>query len=433
MTSEGQSMFRRLSHAHVITHAHVALAACLLLGTALCGPNALRAADFTPEDAKTLADAQLAHNAKEFDKALTLLTPLRAKYPDQADIPRLMAHSLFELGRLDESQKLVSTAIGLGRLTPDLVVRLAQFAEKKQDQIALVNVVRLLTILEPDNTNWRILYGNLLSEMEAYAESAQVYRALLDKQPASGELHLRLGNVQLQQQRLAEAAVTLEAAWRLGAAEPRLPRILASLWRQLDDPQQALAWTQLAVTLAGPEVEASLRLQLAQLFNDVEDFEQAQQQAIPLLELPDPQLRAQAHLLLGRLEARRDRLAEAMVHWEKAVALGVESSPLRITLGAYFYNHQDFVKAAQFLRQVVDEEDGRDEQRLRFLIVSLIRSQDQAGAREYLTRYLERHGFHDESRTLIRLFARPVQPVPGQPVPGQPVPGQPVTGTAEKS
>ena len=204
--------------------------------------------ELKPEDAEAFNKGNDHFQKGEFQQTVDLLEPLRKKYPSMADVPRLLSHSYYELGRVPESRQAALEAIGLGRFTPDAFIRLAQIDRQREDQLALLNTVRLLTILEPDNNDWRLLYGDVLEATQSYEQSASVYRLLIAEQPNRSELFVRLGNVLIKQDNPREAVKILETAWRLGDANPRLPEIMAGLWAKLDNDRQANCWSFWAVT-----------------------------------------------------------------------------------------------------------------------------------------------------------------------------------------
>src|SRR5262245_42505550 len=124
-----------------------AVFACLW--SCLCGDIA-PAAELTAEDARIVPDAQTALNSGPAAQTVTLLMPLRTKYPDLGDIPRLLAHAYFEQQQFAEARQASMEAISLGRMTPDVVACIAQIDRERDDTIALLGAVRLLTVLDPD-------------------------------------------------------------------------------------------------------------------------------------------------------------------------------------------------------------------------------------------------------------------------------------------
>jgi tetratricopeptide (TPR) repeat protein len=362
------------------------------------------AADVTPEDAQTLVAAQKAYESANYADAVKLLLPMRAKYPDHGDIPRMLTHAHFELGQFDKARDTALAAIGTGRLSPDVLGRIAQIDQRRDDRLALINVVRLLTVLDPGNHRWRLVYADLLAGSEALDESAGVYRALLAEQPDSADVALRLGNVLLKQKRFEDAAAMLETAWHLGAADARLPTTIAGAWQQLGDDRQALAWLERAAVL-DESANPQRQLQIGHLLWKLGEHDRAVEAVSKVASSDDNTIKSQAHVLLGRIAVDRKQVEKAITHWQQAAAAGETGPELLSVLGAHYYNTGDFKTAAKVLRRVVDEEQAEDEQRLRFLVLSFIRSGDPTTARAYLRQYIELHGLSDEAKSLIRSLA----------------------------
>jgi predicted Zn-dependent protease len=363
------------------------------------------AAEIAPDDAKKLVAAQQAFDARKFDQAVRILLPLRAKYPDFGDIPRLLTHAYYELGQFDPARQAALQAIGSGRFAADVLVRVAQIDQQRGDKHSLINVVRLLTILEPENRQWRPLYADLLAGTDAVKESVAACQALLDEEPNSAELHLRLAQSLVKLDRPSEAAAAFETAWHLGAQDERLPLMLAGVWQSLGDDRQALAWLERAETLA-PATDPKQKLNRANLLWKLGELDRAAATAAELSKSADNSVQGQAQVLLGRIAMRQNRLDAAIEHWRQAAAAGVDSPELLTVLGMHQFNCGKYAAAAKILRRVVDREDAENEQNLRHLIASLAHAQQSAAAKTYLTKYIERHGLGDHTIKLVQLVAR---------------------------
>ena len=377
-----------------------ALVGVLFLATGLAG----YAADLTAEDVKQLQAAQAAIEAGEHDKAIELLLPLQEKFPTEGDIPRLLAHAYHGQGDFTRARETALEALSVGRLTPDLLVRIAQIDRERDDHLALINTVRLLTILEAENRDWRLLYGDLLAARDSWDESAAVYRSLLAAEPDRPLLQLRLGNVLLKQGRLSEAHATLETAWHLGADNPRIPLTLAGVCQQLGDHHQALAWSERALALGG-QADLRLKLDTARLLAKLGEWDRARERAESLAKAAEPDLRAQAHTLLGQIAIEQQRVDDAIGHWQQAVEAGANSPELLAALGAHCFNAGDYPQAADLLQRVVTAEGGERETHLRYLVVSLLRCDRRDDARSFLRQYIELYGLSEEARRLIKLYA----------------------------
>lgn len=353
-------------------------------------------------DAETLEEAQAAFEEKDYEEVVELLTPLRKKYPNLGEVPRFLAHAYYELGQTDQAREMALAAISVGRMTSDVMARLAMIDEKRKDQLALASTVQLLTILEPENNAWRLLQADLLASAQEFDESTSIYRTLLEEEPERGELHLRIGNAQLQQGKYDQAVQTLETAWHLGMENAKLAKNLAGLWYQQGNTRRALAWTQRALSFEETADDPKLQLQLAQHHIELQQWDAAAEVATPLRKSEDAQIKPQAHLILAQVALQREQVEQAVHHWQQAVDAGFEAQKLLLALGAHYFNHQQYPKAAQYLQQALQDDDFPSEQPLRFLILSLLNAGDRPTARSYLRMYLEHHHQHENADKLIR-------------------------------
>lgn len=377
---------------------------------ALVLTSSAAAQSMSSTEAQTLQTAQQALQAKEYQRVIDELAPLRERYPREGDIPRLMAHAYNELGQPAEARKAAMEALAVGRITPDLLSVLARIDQARDDQLSLVNTVRLLTVFDAHNDVWRLLHGDLLAGHKDFEESAATYRQLLDSKPESASAYMRLGQVEVELDRKREAAAHLEIAWQLGEANKRLPLMLATVWQQLGDNRQALAWTERGLGL-GEIPDDTLKLAIAGIYWELREFDKAKKQAEELTKSTDVKVKGQAYVLLGRLAAREEKIDEAVEFWRKAVEQGnVDDQQLLTLLGAYFFNKGEYPKAAEFLERAVRVESKANAEQLRFLILSYIRSNSPDSAKKYLSRYIEFYSLDENAKNLVRSIASSTAP-----------------------
>lgn len=375
----------------------VATKVAIIAMVSFASPSLTCAVEFTPEDAATLQAAQQAINDDKPNDAVQPLLDLQDKYPTAGEIPRLLTHAYFDLGQHDFARKSAVDAIKTGQLTSDVLARMAQIDDQRDDQIALLNVVRLLTVIEPDSLSWRTTYGDLLLATGATSQSVAVFEKLVKQNPDSHRLHARLGNAQLKSQLLKDAIVSLETAWHMGSTQSKLPLAIAGAWSQLGDDRQAASWLERANS-SNPDPKVSL--QLAHKLVEVGENDRAELLLKQLVESPTAEIKADAHLILGTLSMAGDDQTTAASHFQQAVELGKDSLKLRKLLGAYHYNRSEHAEAIKHLAAVA-RLDESDEASHGFLIRSLIAKGDKADAREQLGRYVERHGLSENAKKLV--------------------------------
>jgi len=333
--------------------------------------------------------------------ALRTLRPLRSKHPENADIPRFLALAYGGLGRYDEARAAAIDALSLGRFSPDVLGNLARVDRERDDRVALLNTVRILVVLEPENVDWRVLQADLLASSGAQAEAASIFATLLEKHPARDDLHARLGRVELDRDSPKRAIVHLETAWRLGSKAPSVALQLAESQQRLGDHRSAAGWLERAFATTREDVSLELRLRYAGLLFAIDDLEESERASQRILEQKaEKQTAAKAETLLGRIASRRNRPAKAAEHLERAISLGASAPELLSWVGAHHFNAKEYAKAETFLSRRVDEHEF-EEQDLRFLVLSLIRSNRAIQARSRLEQYLAQYGLQDPARRLI--------------------------------
>lgn len=367
------------------------------------------AADLTEADARTLRNAQQQLESRNFQRVVELLDPLKRRYPDQGDIPRLLAHAYFGLERPAEARAAVVEALGLGRITPDVFALLARIDQERGDDVSLTNAVQLLTILDSENRDWRMLHGDLKAAAGDFEEGERTFQKLLEQRPENGSLYLRLGNVYQQKEQLLEAAQALEMAWRLGVTQQKLPLVLGGIWQQIGDDRQSISWLQRAAdTKDAEESDEELQLRIARLHWKLGELDQAKTRLEPLTSSADMKVAAPAYVLLGYIALRQEQADQAAEYWEKALASGANDRELLERLGAHFYNSGNFSHAARYLQQAVNTDGGDSEKNLRFLIISLIRNGESEQVREFLRRYIEQNGLSEQANELIQFWSSQV-------------------------
>ncbi len=359
------------------------------------------AAEFKPEDATKLQQAQTNINNENYQAAVEPLLGLQQVYPDAGVIPRLLTHAYFGLKQFDLSRKAAVAAINSGQVSADVLTRIAQIDDQRDDKLALLNTVRLLTIIDENSQQWRITYGDLLLSSGAYAECIQVFSTLAETHPDSAVLQARLGNAYLRAERFREAATTLELAWRLGPKQPKLMLAVAGAWDKLGDTEQTARWLERAI--AAQPTNPKVSLQLATSLVAIDQSGRAKSVLTPLLDNSPNVIKTDAHGMLGSIAMEAKDTAKAVRHFEAAHALGAKTVKLSRLLGAYHFNAKGFEKAAAFLREAVSAEQSHEETR-RFLIYSLIQLKARSEARKQLRVYIEQNGLTEQAKLLAKAW-----------------------------
>lgn len=360
----------------------------------------LHAVELKPDDAEKLQQAQQAREAGQHQRAIELLTELRKTYPNLADLPRLQAHSYFELQQYDQARTAALDAVALGRIASDMLTRLVQIDQQRGDDVATLNTVRLLTITDSGNPAWRILYGDLLTAMNRPAEAEAIYRRSLEAHPARAAWWARLGNVLARQNRDTEAAGAFETAWRLGQRDTTIAQNLAGLHQRLGDTAAALHWIEQLLSMQSTP-SAATQLRRAQLLFQLDRHDTARNVATPLTQSSDQPTAGQAHLLLGRIAQAADDPDAMLEHFKAAHAAGVANPALLLAVGKLHLNRGEFALAERFLSQYIDTA-AADRDTLLLLARSAAKA-DPTGrrARKVIHLYLEHFGLDGDVEPLI--------------------------------
>ncbi len=370
----------------------------LLLALALPG-SAAQEAPWSEEQARALQRAQEDLRAGEAGRALPALERLLAAHPDSGPLLRLRGHALADLGRAQEARAALVAALARGELGVDVLARLVEIDHAAGRRAATLAAAGLLTLLEPEDAQWRRLWADLLDGAGEREAARVLLDELLAERFGDAALHERAARVALETGDDTRAARELALAWFLGAREPALARRLEALHAARGDARATLAWA----ARAGPTDDAGT-LRRAETWLALEDWERAEALARPLAGGADGALAARAQVVLGRAALARGDAEGAALAWRRSAgATGLPGALARF-VGAFLHDRGDFAEAQLFLEQArVPGPEGRavDE-----LVAACCLARGAAGeARAAIVRYLAEHGPDDASRALLQRLA----------------------------
>ncbi|MEM6673304.1 MAG: tetratricopeptide repeat protein [Planctomycetota bacterium] len=355
----------------------------------------------TPDQAEALRSAQALQREGRHTAAVAALEALRRERPDVPALPRLLSYSLFELDRPEEARAAAVDAIGLGRLTPDLLTRLVQIDRGRGDAAVVLDEVRILTILDPGNPTWRRYRAELLAASGRLPAAETAFRAILDDSPSDAEAWVGLGNSLVAGGSTGDAASAYETAWILGRRSPEIADRVAGLEQQSGDLASAVQWLERAEALS-PDADGRRAMRSARLLASVGRDDEALETAARLADAEAPDVAADASLLCATIALRAGSLDEASARLEEARNRGVSGAALTDALGRSYFVRGDHALAARWLAEVADGDAGPDVFRL------LARARIEAGeldlAREAIVSYVERRSLDDVARSLIAAY-----------------------------
>jgi len=351
-----------------------------------------------------LRKAQLHFDARNHAAAARVLEQVLATRTDDAAALALLGHCYFEIGKLEKARVAFTRAVGRGRLTQDVVIRLAHIAREQGAPAAATSALRLAHLLVPKDAAVLCAAGDAAAAAGLYEEAASALREAVDLDPARADAHLRLGNIHLKTGAAARALTAFETAHHLGASSEDLSRLIAELHVERGELLGAVAWYDRLLAFE-PEDADEVRLRCARLQAAAGDVLSARDRAGKLTESTDEVVAGGAHVLAGRLASRAKDLPAAVGHWRRALALGQGGSEVHGLLGAHYHRVGEHAKAVLLLRKRL-RLGPPDSSFARALIRSLMALGELKAARERLVLLVAEGGLDDQAERLITELAR---------------------------
>lgn len=351
-----------------------------------------------------LARARTLYEEERYPQARVLLERLVRAEPHRAEAHRLLGHVLVALEEPEAARAAYVRALQQGGLDAATLRRLVQVDREADRPRAVLASLGLLQVLEPEEPRWALLYGDTLARLGEEAAATAVYRSLAES-GAVPEAWLRLGNAHLRAGRLQEAAGAFETAWELGAESAELARTLGDVWHGLDEPATAVAWYDRLLARQDPPAPAD-RLRRAELLLATGRADAAREAAEGVRNDAGGALAGRAGLLLGRIANHQGREDDAERHWSDARVQGQAPADVLAWLGSRAYNRGDYARAAELLGERL-RSGGPDAELRRFLVLSLLQSDQPEAARTELERYVARHGMNADAEALTRRMTEP--------------------------
>jgi len=289
--------------------------------------------------------------------------------------------------------------------TSDLRMRRLREVREGGDPGAIHRAASEALLDEPASVPLLTILGDAALELGRAEEAEVIYRRLVDERPEDGALSVRLGRALALSGSTKEALVHLEAGLLLGDASPGLARTIAELWVAEGDLERAIRFYDLALEgedIAGRE---GLSLRRAQLLVLVGDGPAARGELEALALSERAEIRGEACLLLGRLEAGEGRIAEAEERLSAAAELGVTDGELDVYLGVALFRTGDWKGAGEALgRGLLTRPD--DGPARRALVLCHLEADEPERALDELLRYVEIHGLDATARELVTEVVR---------------------------
>ena len=365
--------------------------------TLLVGARGLGAQEilWTPEDAQTLRTAQGDLEQGQVQRALASLDELLLRYPHSPVVQRLRGHALLSLGRPQPARDALGAALAGGAFHIDVLGALFRIDYEAGHLPAALSSARLALLLEPDQPQWALAYGDLLLEGGQFAAAEVIYDHLFRAGDPSPALLERLGQTALSAGRRDEALAWLESAYYLGSTDSDLAQLLAVLWIEAGDPMRAEVWSERAGDVGRSERTLAA---IGRAFRRG-DLKAAETSAVALEAQGSPSERAQAAAWRGRIARIRGNEEEASTHFKRAIEDGLVDADVLGYLGARALWEKRAAEALGFLGRAWDLEPKNS--LLPLLIRAALEAEDTERCDRYLVAYIEHRGLDQKARTWI--------------------------------
>ncbi len=169
-----------------------------------------RALAATPDDASLASYlGQALVEAKQFDKALAVVGPRRAKAPADLRFLRVEADARRGQGRFDDGVALLRALVDGPGASSDAWQTLGEYYASARRYAESAAVLKQALARYPDDLDLQFQYGAMLERQKQTAEAERVFRAVLVKDPEHAAALNYLGYTLVERGERLEEAVTL--------------------------------------------------------------------------------------------------------------------------------------------------------------------------------------------------------------------------------
>lgn len=235
--------------------------------------------------ASTIMISMTIRQISVWQDSLSLWTYEVKLYPGSALAHNYLGLTYYELGRLDEAEHRLLTALKL----------------------------------DPNNVMNHSNLGNIYFKQGILDKAEQEYKTVLRLSPDEVHAHNNLGSAYYKQERFDEAIREYHTVLRLKPDHPNAHFNLGLLYRDIGRPDEAIH--ELATTLSLNPNNSEARFYLGQIYTDQGRFDKAIEEYQALLR--NAYDNPEAHNALGILYAKLGRISEALQ--ELQIALGLKS------------------------------------------------------------------------------------------------------------
>jgi Tfp pilus assembly protein PilF len=274
-------------------------------------PPALRAAGARAELGTVLLEAGL------FAEAAVELEAAIAAEPSNPDRVVLLAHAYREQKNLPAAGRLLEAAVARGVQSGAVYATLAEVYEESGHAENAIPAMRRAIQLEPKSEKYRFRYAMLLTDTQAPQAAVIRLQESLAEFPRSSRLWFAMGLAQFQDNKNEEATRAFSHALELDARMFPALAYLGMISVDQGKAPDAIAYYRRA--LAVDEHSPVVHYLIAEAFSKLSPpNEEENESHLKRSLILDPGFQ-QAHLALGKLYLRNNRLAEAAAELEAVI------------------------------------------------------------------------------------------------------------------
>jgi len=335
--------------------------------TEAAGARLLRSRDLAEADVAPIVPVLGAHNAREL--AIRLLEELARRGFASSQALRQLGALHENQGHFQQARAVLEKILELEPPSAGLLYRLAQVAYRAGDLDGALGYLGHARDLEPRNAAVHFFFGMLCVERKLPPEARKSLEEAVRLDPANPDYHYALGAV-LIHAKDPDAAISHFQKYR--EARPGDPRG---------------------------------RFALGVAYFDALQSDTARNEFSSVAERPETRMGAQ--LYLGRLALRENRLAEALVHFQKAIQANPSVPEAYADLALVYIRRNEYALAGQKLAEALKLAPDHYQSNLNLLMLYRRTKDARAQAQATRVEQLQKAGEEKERLLLRSLELRP--------------------------
>jgi Tfp pilus assembly protein PilF len=268
---------------------------------------------------------------KLFDEAIAELNAALTIEPKNVEASLSLARVHLAQKNIPAAGRTLELAVSHGVDAAPIYAQLAEVYELSNHIENAIPAMRLAIQRDPKSESYRFRYAMILIDAKTPAAAVIRLQEALKEFPRSARLWFALGVAHNAEQKGAEAAEAFNRALEI---DPRFAPALADLGASLDEQgryAEAISYYERALSIDEKQYIVHYLLGEALLKQNPENSSRAEEHLSRAIAL-EPEF-AEAHLSLGKIYARTDRLTQAITEFERVVKLDSNIAEAHYQLG----------------------------------------------------------------------------------------------------